>query len=166
MNPCRLNPCVEEGSRCVPRSEGLSESGTTVFNYTCTDPCMRQPSGIDYSGSLTSSDSGKRCALWREAAKQHSFLERRLNQYVYLNMRYFRRGIETTVIGDTNYCRGVPWMNVEENVGPWCYVTANNSQLVRELCDVNYCPDAGKISKSNVLFPDHVSPILCTWRYL
>ena len=150
MNPCRLNPCVEEGSLCVPRTVGIDESGTPVYNYTCTDTCMRQPSGLDYKGSLSHSRSGKRCVLWREAAKQHSYLERTLARYFEFYRLYYNYEVgnmETSVIGDTNYCRGVMYPVVQKNVGPWCYVAANNSQLVRELCDVNYCPDTGKMSK-------------------
>ena len=135
----------------------MDESGTSMFNYTCMDTCMRQPTGLDYRGSLSRSRSGKTCALWREATKQeHSFLKVRLENYSRLYRKYFRGvgDIETTV-HDTNYCRSLPWVTAQENVGPWCYVTANNSQLFRELCDVNYCPDAGKISKvqGSIFFP-------------
>ena len=157
LNPCRLTPC-EEGSLCVPRSAGTDGNGSSVFNYTCTDTCMRQASGFDYRGSLTRSRSGKTCALWREAAKQHPYLERRLQRYSSLYKLYIgqKDDIETTAIGETNYCRGVKWDIVEENVGPWCYVTANNSELVREMCDVDYCPDAGKFHQHSKHFLDEL----------
>ena len=149
LNPCRLNPCVEEGSLCVPRLAGTDESGTMVFNYTCTDTCMRQTTGLDYRGSLSRSRSGNTCTLWREVTKRLPYVERRLKEYSDLYKRYFSQvgDVETWAIGDTNYCRGVMSTESMDNVGPWCYVTANNSDPIRELCDVNYCPDAGKIWK-------------------
>ena len=107
---------------------------------------MRQPTGLDYRGSLNHSRSGKTCTLWREAEKQHYDVEWKLEEYSRLYKKYIPGvGDIETVVGNTNYCRGL-LVTAQENVGPWCYVTANNSQLVRELCDVNYCPDAGKIS--------------------
>uniref|UniRef100_A0A1A7Y3G2 Phosphoinositide-3-kinase interacting protein 1 n=1 Tax=Iconisemion striatum TaxID=60296 RepID=A0A1A7Y3G2_9TELE len=91
----------------------------SASNRDQTD-CVRS-TGVDYRGEQQKSSSGLTCLNWTNATRDYDVEIHPDSQ---------------TGAGDHNYCR-----NPDASERPWCYITAPDGTIQRQLCAIDTCTD-------------------------
>ena len=103
--------------------DNLRNANVTHECKLCSE-CRRTPSGLENTGSVSTTVSGKTCQAWSSDSPHVP------NPGLLLDEIY-PDGSRAAAL---NYCRNPD----SSGDGPWCYTTDPNTEW--DYCDVPYCP--------------------------